>query len=165
MLEHPEGKIIHICAGRIIRFINDENDKPNYRFEHSLSTEHGSSGSPLILLYNERVIGVHRGVVSEEKEKDGKKITIERNFGSFIGEMINAINDKIDEDRQLKEKKELKGFENNIKNYNNEKNESEENLIKYMLNGEIKYAKLSDTIKVTSSDIISFNFPDNPYKK
>ena len=108
MLEHPEGKIIHICAGRIIRFINDENDKPNYRFEHSLSTEHGSSGSPLILLYNERVIGVHRGVVSEEKEKDGKKITIERNFGSFIGEMINAINDKIDEDRQLKEKKNLK---------------------------------------------------------
>ena len=47
MLEHPEGKIIHICAGRITNFLQKNNEKLNfddnqdYYFEHILSTEQG----------------------------------------------------------------------------------------------------------------------------
>ena len=158
MLEHPEGKIIHICAGRITNFLKNNNEKQNfddnqnYYFEHILSTEPGSSGSPIILLYNERVIGIHRGSLGKGKY----------NCGSFIGEIVNAINKKIDKEKKLSEKKELK---NSKKNKNNEKKEdnnteSEKNMFKYELNGEEKYAKLSDTIIVKANDVITFNYQD-----
>ena len=188
MLEHPEGKDIHICAGRITRFLpldiiekenndnqnNDDNQKKNkndknnggenndndenndnnqnYLFEHILSTESGSSGSPIILLFNERVIGVHRGAL---KEKD------KYNIGSFIGEIVNAINKNIEKEKKLNEKKELKKLKKNKNKEKKEENiESEKNIFKYQLNGEDKYSKLSDTIVVKVNDIITFDYQD-----
>ena len=80
-LEHPLGKSAHFAIGRIIN-IN------NFEFDHSIPTEKGSSGCP-IMLYTEdinliQVIGIH------------KKANYSNNFncGTFIGEIFNNENIK-----------------------------------------------------------------------
>ena len=59
-----------------------------YEFEHDISTEPGSSGSPILLLtgdvHTKQVIGIH---------KSGDK-TNPINYGTFIGEIINYLNIK-----------------------------------------------------------------------
>ena len=56
ILEHPHGETLHGDVGLIVNF---SKMNPNYKFNHTLSTSSGSSGSPIILVYNERVVGVH----------------------------------------------------------------------------------------------------------
>ena len=75
---YPKGKKLAAGSG-IIKEIIDE-----YEFYHNIPTEHGSSGSPIILLNSLTVIGIH------------KQADIEKNLnvGTFIGEAIKAINKK-----------------------------------------------------------------------
>ena len=61
----------------------------DYEFDHDISTDVGSSGSPIILLNLMMVIGIH-------KNKKNEKV----NRGTFIGEIINEINN----DSSLKNK-------------------------------------------------------------
>ena len=49
-------------------------------FQHDISTDVGSSGSPVILLSNSKVIGIHK--------KGSKKF----NLGTFIGVIIDELN-------------------------------------------------------------------------
>ena len=52
-----------------------------YNFFHNLATKSGSSGSPIILSANSKVIGIHRGV-DHIKNK---------NYGIFIGEVLKEL--------------------------------------------------------------------------
>ena len=75
-IEHPLGGDASCASGKIEK-IND------YEFDHSIPTEKGSSGCPIILLTNNikliQVIGIH-------KEGDyANKV----NIGTFIGEILN----------------------------------------------------------------------------
>ena len=76
-IEHPLGKEAAAASGKIINIYD-------FQFDHDISTDNGSSGSPIILLnslnFND-VIGIH-------KNTDTQKV----NGGTFIGELINAIN-------------------------------------------------------------------------
>ena len=65
----------HISAGKITRIFN------NFEFQHHLHTETGSSGSPLCLLSNQHVIGIHK------KGKKREKI----NYGTFIGYILDKL--------------------------------------------------------------------------
>ena len=96
---YKEGR--HISSG-IITNINDE-----YNFEHNCDTRRGSSGSPIINK-SKLVIGIHFG---GDKNK-------EKNFGTFIGAIINKLNN---EDEKIIIKKEEKSkkvnkYSNFIKN-------------------------------------------------
>ena len=79
ILQHPEGKELHIASG-IIKNI----DETIFEFEHTLDTDYGSSGSPVLLNENYKVIGIHKKRI---KENDNKK-------GTFIGKLIETIIDE-----------------------------------------------------------------------
>ena len=53
----------------------------NFEFEHTLDTRPGSSGSPICLINNRCVIGIH---------KSGDKNTF-INQGTFLGEIIDSL--------------------------------------------------------------------------
>ena len=78
-MEHPGGDDASCASGKIKDIYN------NNEFEHDISTEVGSSGSPVILLNNNinliRVIGIHK----EGSDRGEIKI----NYGTFIGEILN----------------------------------------------------------------------------
>ena len=77
-LGHPLGGDVSCASGRILNI-------DNYKFTHDLSTDTGSSGSPIILLNNNinsiQVIGIHKT----------SNISISKNCGIFIGEIINEL--------------------------------------------------------------------------
>ena len=65
----------HICSGKILSIAN------NFEFKHTLDTYSGSSGSPLCLIDNQTVIGIH---------KKGNKAT-GYNYGTFIGIILDYL--------------------------------------------------------------------------
>ena len=75
-LQYPGGGNLNAQIGKII------NVKNEYEFEHNISTEPGSSGSPIIISSIKRVIGIH---TSGDFEK-------EINIGTFISEIFNENN-------------------------------------------------------------------------
>ena len=50
-------------------------------FFHEASTEKGSSGSPIVLKNDDRVLGIHKGAI------EGK----EKNIGIFIGDIVESL--------------------------------------------------------------------------
>ena len=78
-VEHPGGDDASCASGKIKDIYN------NNQFEYDISTEGGSSGSPVLLLNNNinliGVIGIHKEGINTEN----KKI----NCGTFIGEIFN----------------------------------------------------------------------------
>ena len=75
IIQYPKGDDISLANGIIINF-ND-----NF-IKHSVSTEKGSSGSPIIFINNTKVIGIHKGFSNKEKI----------NLGIFINKIIQSIN-------------------------------------------------------------------------
>ena len=66
-----------VCSGKI-KEIKD------FEFAHSLDTKGGSSGSPICLIDDTRVVGIHKSGIKE----------IETNFGTFIGFVIKELEEK-----------------------------------------------------------------------
>lgn len=64
----------HISSGKIKKI-------KNFEFEHSLDTKKSSSGSPICLIYNQNVIGIH-------KSGDYKNNV---NQGTFIGIILDLL--------------------------------------------------------------------------
>ena len=67
-----------ISSGQIIKI-------DNFEFEHSLDTRSGSSGSPICLIDNKCVIGIHKGGSNEEPI----------NYGTFIGCIIDELEKRL----------------------------------------------------------------------
>ena len=74
ILQHPYGEEMYSAIGKIIN-IN------NFEFEHNAGTCPGSSGSAVIQVENNCVIGIHKAI----KNTSGNKI------GSFIGEVFKGL--------------------------------------------------------------------------
>ena len=78
-IEYPLGNKATCSYGKIVEITE-------FQFYHTISTDPGSSGSPIILYYKNfysiQVIGIH-------KEADHKNIL---NVGTFIGEIFNNDN-------------------------------------------------------------------------
>ena len=71
IVQYPGGGNMEIKTGHLIKIIN-------YNIVHTVSTWKGSSGSPIILLSNFKVIGIHKSY--DEK--------INSNIGTYIKEII-----------------------------------------------------------------------------
>ena len=75
ILQYPRGKP-GISIGKIKKI-------DNYEFTHLASTEYGSSGSPIFLENNTKVIGINK---SGKKDNENNK---SENYGDFIGPIFN----------------------------------------------------------------------------
>lgn len=67
-----------VCSGKITEI-------KNFEFSHSLDSKSGSSGSPICLINNTKVIGIHKSGIKEYKI----------NFGTFIGFIVKVLQEKI----------------------------------------------------------------------
>ena len=94
ILHYPKGEL-SVSYGIINDIIED-------RINHFCNTEEGSSGSPILSLKNNKIIGIHYGSSS-------KKI----NFGIYIKKVIDEFNNKYN-----KYKNEINLIYNNDKNNN-----------------------------------------------
>ena len=77
-LQHRLGKNLQVANGKIIKITGSE-------FVHNMDTDVGSSGSPIILISNSKVIGIH---------KSGHLKKLE-NYGTFIEVIIRVINQEL----------------------------------------------------------------------
>ena len=99
ILHYPKNKNIFVSYG----IIKEENEEKNYKFNHLCCTGKGSSGSPLLNISNNKLIGMHIG---ENKEN---------NIGLLLRYAINDfINKKILEEFNKK-------YNLNIKDMNTKK--------------------------------------------
>ena len=98
-LYFPSGKEAVAASGEVIHINNKE-------FEHDIPTELGSAGFPIILLSNNKVIGIHCDV------NWGKQTGI----ATFIFFIINEINKPIKTDNKSKVFDKNKKFYNKIIN-------------------------------------------------
>jgi hypothetical protein len=78
---YPNGKELTVETGHI-KYI-----KSDYKIYHTVDTDHGVSGAPIILTYRDfKVIGIHRCNIKEK----------EKNLGSYIKYIVKNIqNEKI----------------------------------------------------------------------
>ena len=88
ILGYPFGNNIEYSPGKITSV-------SNYKLYHNCDTNFGSSGSPIILISNSLVVGIH-------KAGDEKK---EINIGTFIGIILD---EKLNLQKNVKKKKKFK---------------------------------------------------------
>ena len=117
-VEYPYGKHAVTASGKI-KDIND------YEFEHTIPTDSGSSGCPILLLLNNninliQVIGIH-------KEADYLKKV---NIATFIGEIFNEDNNYMVDKNCIKDDNINKDINTKIINTHEEKNNKNDQEIK-----------------------------------
>ena len=81
ILQYPKGKKAAVSYG----LVNNFNINVKYDFRHSCSTDDGSSGSPVLNLENNKVIGIH---------KEGA-INFNYNKGTILKYPLNDFKDQI----------------------------------------------------------------------
>ena len=116
LIYYPYGKKASYSNG-VIKSINED----NYNIEHLCPTKPGASGCPIINLYNNRVMGIHKGA-------DIKNW----NVGTFIKDPITKFyeeNNKKKENKINEIEKDKEKEQNNNKKENNEMNGKEKNKI------------------------------------
>jgi len=77
IIQFPEGKRLSLSEAKI----TGKHKTSDYMFFHEASTKKGSSGSPIVLKNDDRVLGIHKGAI------EGK----EKNIGIFIGDIIESL--------------------------------------------------------------------------
>ena len=83
LIHYPQGKESEYSVGLINSIGID-----NFTIRHLCNTQPGSSGCPIINLYNNRVIGVHKGWSTSGKNW---------NLGTFLKEPISKFHKKFEE--------------------------------------------------------------------
>ena len=116
ILHYPHGEDSKVSYG-LLNGINNENIK------HYCNTQKGSSGSPIISLKNNKVIGIHRGSPKNDK--------FQFNKGILYQDIINENNNKTNNEIQLKIKIEEKYINKKIYFLDNTDN-------KYYINGKFE---------------------------
>lgn len=151
IFQFPKGRLLQSTNGKILDI-----NLPRYELYYKISTDHGSSGSPIFLENSEEVIGIHK----QGSEK--------KNVGNFLGPIISSLKDNLDYDENTF----INGYEGEIN-----KNQKREGFGKYAYeNGEyykgqwlndqkngigIEYNESSKKIKI----IYEGTFINNKYNK
>ena len=118
VLHYPNGGKPSISFGYGLERLN------NYDIKHLCNTNHGSSGGPILSLLTNKIIGIHKGCIRDNKNNN------KYNIGTFLrfplskisdykmNKNLNLINNNNIENRGMKK----------IKNLNSIKKESDNNL-------------------------------------
>ena len=113
IIQYPKGEPNY--SNGLIKYLTQDG---KYEFAHGASTLEGSSGSPIFLKNNIKVIGIHHG-----GQKDNSQ-----NYGFFIGPIYNYFknfsknNLVVDEDDKVKTEESKRIQKENILDYNKEAN-------------------------------------------
>ena len=136
ILQYPkslDGQKAAVSYG-IIKNIDDD-----YNIIHYCSTDHGSSGSPIIRLSNKKIIGIHKEGISNKNYNRGTllKYPINEYLNKYFNNKKNEINltlkikdqDDINYNRNIyfligKDYNNVKGYEDSFKYFNKLLNES-----------------------------------------
>ena len=112
LLGYPYGKNVECSPGKIKDIINNE-------LKHNCNTDSGSSGSPIILVSNSTVIGIHKAGIIKENI----------NIGTFLGFIFNKDDNILN--NNINTNNILRNYNNNtIKINSNNKKLDNNNLIK-----------------------------------
>ena len=93
-LQYPEGKDLSFSSGQIIKIDNKDNEYLLY----NIGTKKGSSGSPIILLKNFKIVGVHKGgskKLNIKNEKINKGIIFKKILDKIPHKNILLIEDNM----------------------------------------------------------------------
>ena len=105
LLGYPEGGKVKVSYG-ILKELNKD------RINHLCSTEEGSSGSPIILSENSKLIGVHFGTP--------QSINFQYNIGTFIKyPFLNFINNEENDEDKILSNSNIEDKETDISFFNN----------------------------------------------
>ena len=155
IIQFPEGKRLSLSEAKI----TGKHKTSDYMFYHEASTKKGSSGSPIVLKNDDRVLGIHKGAI------EGK----EKNIGIFIGDIVESLKEykKVGKGKDYYEDGKIK-YEGNFEDdeYNDDKgkfydengNKYEGKFTKGKKNGEFsvydKDGKLIKKIKYENDKLI-----------
>ena len=79
VIQYPKGKILSFSEGIILG--NHSNNA--YIFTHTSQTKHGSSGSPIVLKGDDKVLAIHKGKLTETRD----------NVGIFVEIIVDIMKD------------------------------------------------------------------------
>ena len=142
IFQYPNGEELSFAHGQI-KSIN------NYHIRHLVSTEPGSSGSPILLLNNFKIIGIYQAENNEDNRGIFMK-NILNDIGSVDSEKNNIVCEydikkrKDDKEHYLNQRiinsfEEAKRNDDDIEGTNNE-NEIKENCELYLNNKKIDFS-------------------------
>ena len=106
ILHYPNFEKVSVSYG-IIKYIDLSN---NYDINHFCSTEKGSSGSPILNISNNKIIGIHKGHINNINNNLNKGILLKYPIKDFINKIKNNKLIK-------KSSKEKFSMYNSVKNY------------------------------------------------
>ena len=138
LIGYPDGKQTKVSYG-IIKEVNNE------RINHLCNTANGSSGSPIILLENYKVIGVHFG---------SPKNNFAFNLGTFMKYFIMDFNKNIKEEKD--------NTDNSKSDYLNNKNISLSNSIKSNIYYDYDFEKtnISNKLEIKEYSLENYKYFD-----
>ena len=117
LLHFPNGGEAEKSEGKIKSISED-----NYNFEHLCETDYGSSGSPILNLNNNKLIGIHKGAA-----KNGKNW----NLGTLIKKPIEEFKQKFLNNNNYIIKSynnvDISNINNDVKNIDDNKNDEDDN--------------------------------------
>ena len=137
LLHYPKGNNIVVSYGQPPEFDNSD-------IKHKCSTEHGSSGSPILLINNQKLIGVHCGGYKNEEYNRGTSII----YSIIEFQKMSKINNYIIAEFETKEDNEILRIINSYEetkreynwNYDGEEYNNEKEILencKIIINNEI----------------------------
>ena len=140
ILHYPSGNKAHVSFGYGI----EENKECEYYINHFCNTEHCSSGSPILNLETNKVIGIHSGFINKESKF---------NLGILLKYPLNELN--MNKTYETKKRKEVKPVrKNEIKKEEKQRmNINKENIKKNELLNQIKTNEIKLEVKINKNDI------------
>ena len=155
VIQYYSGEILTISTGIINKIIEKNKKDECFTLFHTCNTDYGSSGSPIIL-YNHKIIGVHRGFKKNEEfnrgtllqysVKEYKKLIYDKNDEVIMIYKINKNNNKIKVlDQQF--------IKNNKENYTLIVNNKIYNLCEYIKYDKYDINKNYDLLKIILKSI------------
>ena len=158
LLGYPYGKSVECSTGKITNIIN------NNEFKHNCNTDSGSSGSPILLLSNSTVIGIHKAGIIQENINIGTFISIIYNQNDNI---LKNYNPNIYKNNIVSNKKKL--YNNTLINLN--KNIINKNIIIYenyitaeiyIKENEVNYnIRIINSYEAEKRSLYNFSFDEN----
>ena len=122
--------------------------------EHTCTSEFGSSGSPILDLKTNKILGIHKGAESNKK----------MNVGTFIKEPIEIFYEEYKnklsgiENKNKIEENEIKKIDNNVNNYgNNNKNNNNNNNILINKNDNLNENIINNKVELDSINLRNSN--------
>ena len=140
IIQYPEGKL-SVSYG-ILQGLY-ENKK--YDFQHSCSTRLGSSGSPVLNINNNKIIGIH------------KKGATKFNKGTFISEPIKEFIKKYGKKNKDDNNKNINNINNNIVNFDKVNDDIKNNKNSCINDAIIKYVNKKYNLNIKEINIIELD--------